>query len=92
MEAVPNKDLVSTGVTRPLKKAHTAETRPSDGCPAPSGTRLRRYLEYAWTHLRWVPRPGYPSVRMGDAALHLAFLSCLGEKGFRAAGYTRAAV
>ena len=44
-----------------------------------AGTRRRwltralvaAYLEYAWTHLRWVPRGGCPSVRMGDAALDL---------------------
>ena len=26
---------------------------------------IAAYLEYAWTHLRWVPRPGYPSDQDG---------------------------
>src|SRR5512134_2148546 len=40
------------------------------------------YLVYAWTHLRWVPRPGYPSTGMGDAALHLGLFEQPERKGF----------
>ena len=32
-------------------------------CPARAF--IAAYLEYAWTHLRWVPRPGYPSDQDG---------------------------
>jgi len=40
------------------------------------------HLEYAWTHLRWVPRPEYPSARMGDAALDLDLFEQRGGKEF----------
>jgi hypothetical protein len=45
---------------------------------------IAAYLQYAWTHLRWAPRGGYPSVRMGDAALHLDHFEQPGQKRFLA--------
>jgi hypothetical protein len=55
-----------------------AEKGPSAGDPERLGARCvirrahhEREESYAWTHLRRVPRPGYPSGRMGDSAWHL---------------------
>jgi hypothetical protein len=65
---------------RLLKTAHLLRWRAS--------ALIAAYLQYAWTHLRWAPRRGYPSARMGDAALHLdhfeqsrqeRFLACYGS-------------
>jgi hypothetical protein len=59
---------------RLLKKAHLS----ASGGLARLGARCvvrrahhERDASRAWTHLRWVPRPGYPSGRMGDSAWHL---------------------
>jgi len=38
---------------------------------------------YAWTHLRWVPRPGYPSSGWVTPPCIWTFLSSLGESGFQ---------
>jgi len=37
------------------------------------------YLEYALTHLRWVPRPGYPSEGWVTPPCIWTFLSSLGK-------------
>jgi hypothetical protein len=64
-------------VSRLLKPAHLRRPSLRLGTPrtralaAPfDGLRVSGSRD-AWIPLRWVPRPGYPSVRMGDAALHL---------------------
>jgi len=47
-----------------------------------AGALAAAYRKYAWTHLRWVPRPRVPIQRMGAPPGLWTFLSSLGESGF----------
>jgi hypothetical protein len=55
--------------------------QPSAGYPH-AGALAAAYRKYAWTHLRWVPRPRVPIQRMGAPPGIWTFLSSLGESGF----------
>ena len=52
--------LVRQTSTRLLKKAHLRGPILRTGTPR-AGALAAANRKNAWTHLRWVPRPGYPS-------------------------------
>jgi hypothetical protein len=52
------------------------------GYPALGWVLVAAYRKYAWTHLRGVPRPGYPSEGWVTPPSIWTFLSSLAESEF----------